>query len=373
MPTQRRTWLGLAFAALVAACGESTSPPLPDSQGLNSDLQTVSAVFQTEVFKSFGAIGTAPGSPAATTTPPGALLRATSPLAPSSTKQPYAATPQRLQALRAAAAGMSAAATAVIPQTLWGKTYVWDAVTTHGYVEDPNQFDGTRQGIRIILYQVDANGQVIENPLTIVGHVDLLDESDANTSKLHVIVQDASASPVTYADYTISATVVGNPVSEFTGTASGYVSDGARTVTFSASFHATQLDTPAPDLQFDVTWDLDNPPVSVALHVTVTTSDADHATLTIDLSVTRGGATVALTGTIKIGPGTVTADLTITVPGGTFARIIGTNEGITIRHPNGSELSQGELEAMQHLFELPEHLQEVLDDLFHPAEHLMGG
>jgi len=373
MPTQRRTWLGLAFAALVAACGESTSPPLPDSQGLNSDLQTVSAVFQTEVFKSFGAIGTAPGSPAATTTPPGALLRATSPLAPSSTMQPYAATPQRLQALRAAAAGMSAAATAVIPQTLWGKTYVWDAVTTHGYVEDPNQFDGTRQGIRIILYQVDANGQVIENPLTIVGHVDLLDESDANTSKLHVIVQDASASPVTYADYTISATVVGNPVSEFTGTASGYVSDGARTVTFSASFHATQLDTPAPDLQFDVTWDLDNPPVSVALHVTVTTSDADHATLTIDLSVTRGGATVALTGTITIGPGTVTADLTITVPGGTFARIIGTNEGITIRHPNGSELSQGELEAMQHLFELPEHLQEVLDDLFHPAEHLMGG
>src|SRR2546430_14957707 len=109
MPTHRRTWLGLAVAALVAACSESTSPPLPDSQGLNSDLQTVSGVFQTAVFKSFGAIGTAPGSPAATTTPPGALLRATSPLAPSSAKQPYAATPQRLQALRVAASGMSAA------------------------------------------------------------------------------------------------------------------------------------------------------------------------------------------------------------------------------------------------------------------------
>jgi len=114
-------------------------------------------------------------------------------------------------------------------------------------------------------------------------------------------------------------------------------------------------------------------PVSVALHATVTTSDADHATLAINLSVTRGGATVALSGTITIGPGTVTADLTITVPEGTFARITGTNEGITIRHPNGSELSQGELEAMQHLFELPEHLQDALDDLFHPAEHLMGG
>src|SRR2546426_9254927 len=44
----------------------------------------------------------------------------------------------------------------------------------------------------------------------------------------------------------------------------------------------------------------------------------------------------------SIGPGTVTADLTITVPEGTFARITGTNEGITIRHPNGSELSRSE-------------------------------
>jgi len=371
MPTHRRSWLGLAAATILAACSESTSPPLPDSQGLNSDLQTVSAVFQTDVFKSFGAIGTAPGSPAATTTPPGALLRATSPLAPSSANQPYAATPQRLQALRVAASGMTAATTGVIPPAVWGKTYVWD-VATHQYVVGPDP--GPANGVRIILYQVDASGQVIESPsLTIVGHVDLLDESDVNTSRLHVIVQDASPSPVTYADYTISATVVGSPVSEFTGTASGYVSDGTRTVTFNASFHATRLDTLAPDLQLDVTWDLDNPPVSVTLHVTITTSDADHATLAINLSVTRGGATVALSGTITIGPGTVTADLTITVPEGTFARITGTNEGITIRHPNGSELSQGELEAMQHLFELPEHLQNALDDLFHPAEHLMGG
>src|SRR3989454_12030669 len=117
MPTPRRSGLGRAAATILAACSESTSPPLPDSQGLNSDLQTVSAVFQTDVFKSFGAIGTARGSPAATTPPPGALLRATSPLAPSSTSQPYAATPQRLQALRVAASGMTAATTGVIPRS----------------------------------------------------------------------------------------------------------------------------------------------------------------------------------------------------------------------------------------------------------------
>src|SRR5437879_3631796 len=113
------------------------TPLLADSQVLNPDLQPVSAFFQTDVFKSFGAVGTAPGSPAATTTPPGALLRATSPLAPSSTKQPYAATPQRLQALRVAAAGMSAATTGVIPPTLWGKQFIWDP-GTHQYVVDPS-------------------------------------------------------------------------------------------------------------------------------------------------------------------------------------------------------------------------------------------
>src|SRR3989449_9167922 len=119
---------------------------------------------------------------------------------------------------------MSAATTGVIPPALWGKTYVWD-VPTHQYVVGPDP--GPANGLRIILYQVDASGQVIEPPVQ-VGHVDLLDESDVNTSRLHVIVQDASASPVTYADYTISAMVVGNPVSEFTGTASGFRSEERR-------------------------------------------------------------------------------------------------------------------------------------------------
>src|SRR3989442_5430018 len=189
---------------------------------------------------------------------------------------------------------MTAATTGVIPPAVWGKTYVWD-VATHQYVVGPDP--GPANGVRIILYQVDANGQVIE-PTVEVGHVDLLDESDVNASKLHVIVQDASPSPVTYADYTISATVVGSPVSEFTGTASGYVSDGTRTETFSASLHATQLDTPAPDLQVDVTWDLANPSVSVALHVTVTATDATPATLTINLTRTRARANARITGRI---------------------------------------------------------------------------
>ena len=187
----RRTWWGLAAAAAVAAaaCSEGTAPQLSNPQQLNSDIQTVAAVFEAPVFQSFGAVGTAPGSPAAAPTVPGAaLFRATIPAAPPGPGQAYAATPQRMQALRVAAAGMSPTNTAgVIPAQYLGKTYVWD-VTTHAYVVGPDA--GPSNGVRIILYQVDANGNVIE-PTVAVGFVDLLDLSDANTNKLQVIVKRA--------------------------------------------------------------------------------------------------------------------------------------------------------------------------------------
>ena len=379
----RRTWWGLAAAAAVAAaaCSEGTAPQLSNPQQLNSDIQTVAAVFEAPVFQSFGAVGTAPGSPAAAPTVPGAaLFRATIPAAPPGPGQAYAATPQRLQALRAAAAGMSPTNTAgVIPSQYLGKTYVWD-VTTHAYVVGPDA--GPSNGVRIILYQVDANGNVIE-PTVAVGFVDLLDLSDANTNKLQVIVKSGTpASPgTTYADYTVSATVTKNGagvVSEFTATASGFVSDGTRRLDFTAQFHATNLDTDNPDAQIDVTWALNTPPVSVGLHETISTPDATHLTLTINLSVARGGGdTVVLDGTITVDASgattSVTADLTITVNGQVFAIISGTDAGITIRHPDGSALSQTELQALASLFQLPDHLEGVIENLFHPCERLMGG
>jgi len=385
MPAYCRPWWALATAAalVTVACSESTGPQahLSDPAQLSTDLQTVGAVFASPTFQSFGALRVATGSPVAVATPAGALLSAAPILPPRTTTQPYANAPARLQALRTAAGALSGGISAsVIPPTVLGKTFVWD-VNTHQYVEDPNATPAApANGVRIILYAIDPVTENVVEPPVATGYVDLIDLSSGNTNSLQVIVNGGTpASPgTTYANYTVTGTVTGNPATAFSATAVGFVSDGTHTLTFNASFSATNLTTDNPDAQIDVTWSLDNPAVSVALHETLATPDANDATLTIDFSVTRGAETVRVQGTVTVvvSPATVTADLTVSVNGAPFATITGTatatSNSIQVRHADGTGLSPDELNALQQLFDLPDRLEAAIEDLFHPCERLMG-
>jgi hypothetical protein len=382
MSVSRRTWRSVAAAAALAAaaCRDSTGPTFSNPQQLSADLQSVSSVFLTPTFQSFGAIGAAPGSPVPASAPAGALLATARIAAPQFARQPYADAPARLQALRSAASAVGSPLSAdVIPSPLWGKTYVWDAVTTHGYVEDPAQFDQNRQGVRIILYQVDNLGQVTEPPVA-VGFLDLLDESVPGTDQLHVIVAGGTpANPgIEYANYVVTGRVTlsgTGVVTGFDATAVGDVGDGTRQVHFNATFSATNLDTDNPDAQVDVTWELNAPQVSIALHETLAAADVNNVLLTINFSVTRGGETVSLAGTVAVDAlaQTVTANLTVSIGTEPLAYIRGTNETIDARRAQGGGLlSQAELAAVLSLFGLPDHLFAVIEDLVHPCESLMG-
>jgi hypothetical protein len=343
---------------------------------LSTNLQTVSGVVSSPTFNSFGALRTASGSPVAAPTVPGALLAATPITPPATSTQPYAGAPARLQALRLAAASLgSGIAASVIPPAQLGKTYVWD-VTTHAYVA---QSGGPTNGVRVILYAVNSSDQVIE-PTTAVGYVDLLDESTSSTNSLHVLVYGGTpASPGTkYADYKVSGTVTGSPATAFSASATGFVTDGTHTLTFTASFAATQLNTTTPHAQIDVTWSLDNGVVSVTLSETLAASDANHLTVTIHLTETYGAEKVAVDGSVAVvvSPQSVTVDLTISVNGQTYATIRGTvtatSNGIQVVHADGSTLSTAELDALSHLKDLPDKLEKAIDNLFHPCERLMG-
>lgn len=369
-----------AAAALVAvACSSSTAPQpqLANPAQLSTNLQTVSGVVSSPTFNSFGALRTASGSPVAAPTVPGALLGAAPITPPATSTQAYAGAPARLQALRLAAASLgSGIAASVIPPTQLGKTYVWD-VTTHAYVA---QSGGPTNGVRVILYAVNSSDQVIE-PTTAVGYVDLLDESTSSTNTLHVLVYGGTPTSqgTKYADYRVSGTVTGSPATAFNASATGSVTDGTHTLTFNASFAATQLNTTTPNVQIDVTWSLDNPAVSVTLSETVAASDANHLTLTIHFTETYAGETVGVDGNLAVvvSPQSVTANLTVKVNGQTFATITGTADathpnGIQVTHADGSALSNAEQAALASLFDLPDKLEKAIDDLFHPCEHLMG-
>jgi hypothetical protein len=381
----RLRWGFAATVSLIAAACTSSTGPQPQLSNpvqLSSDLQSVSGVLASPTFLSFGALRLTTGSPVGAPTPAGALLGAAPIAPPRTSRQAYADAPARLQALRTAASTLHAGISAsVIPPTILGKTFVWDATTTHGYVEDPSATPAApANGVRIILYAIDPITEKVVEPPVAVGFVDLIDLSSGNTNSLHVILSGGTpASPgTTYANYTVSGTVTGSPATAFSASAVGFVSDGTHTLTFNASFSATNLTTDNPDAQIDVTWSLDNPAVGVVLHETLTTPDANDATLTIDFSVTRGSETVRVQGTVTVvvSPASVTADLTVYVNGQAYARITGTatatTNGIQAVHADGSALTRDELDALQHLFELPDNLERGIADLFHPCEHLMG-
>src|SRR2546430_9865644 len=159
-----------------------------------------------------------------------------------------------------------------------------------------------------------------------------------------------------------------------------FVTDGTRRIDFDATFSATNLATDNPDAHAVVHWALNNPALTIDLDEKVDTPNANEATITIDFTYAHAGETVHLTGTVTVvsSPGSVTADFAVYENGGTtpVAVIRGTadatHNGITITHQDGSQLSPGELEALDQLFQLPERLEEVLEHLVQPAKHFMG-
>jgi hypothetical protein len=389
MPSRHRhTRWGLAVAAVfvAAACKDSTGPQahLSDPAGLSSDLQTVSGVLLSPTFQSFSAVSdSTTGSPVAAPSRAGTLLRAVSIRPPRSASALDANAAARLQALRRSAATFSGGISAnVVPPALLGTTWVWNT-TTHAYEQDPSATPApATDRVRIILYAVDPiTGAIVEAPLTATGFVDLVDESTTAPAvdKLHVIVSGGTpASPGTqYANYTVSAQVTGSPATAFTATAAGFVSDGTHTLTFSATFAATQLDSDNADIQIDITWDLDNPVIHVELHETFTLSDPTHAVLTItEFSIARGTETVSMHGTITLvlPPATesLTLNLAIDVNDVPWVRLSGTDNGITILHADGSQLTGAEAQAFLELFGLPGAIEFAIQSLFTPCQSLMG-
>lgn len=386
MSGHRGTWWALATAALIAsACTEANAPQLSNPQQLTTNLTTVSNVFAAQAYQSFAALDSAPGSPAASTTPAGALLSAARIAAPLTPRQPYADAPTRLQAFRSAASSIGGGISAqVIPSTVWGKTYIW-STTTHQYAEDPSPaVPAPSNGVRIILYAIDPiTHRVVENPLTPVGYVDLIDKSSSSTNQLEVIVKDGTPpNGTTYVDYTVTATVTGSPpsVSAFDASAFGYVTDGTRRVDFNATFSVTNLTTDNPDAHAVMHWTLDNPAVTIDVDERLDTPNANQATITVDFTYSYNGDSVHLTGTITVVSSTqsVTADIAVYEGGGgtPVALIRGTadatHNGITITDNNGHALSPDQLEALAKLFEVPDQLEAELEHLFHPCEHFMG-
>ena len=138
----------------------------------------------------------------------------------------------------------------------YGTVFVFDP-QTQSYVDD-GSFSGPPDGVRFLLY--DVVGSVID-PDTQLGTLDLLDHSTPTSTEVRVVVKGIGASPVTYADYSVTLPSSYNPSAQsFDLQSTGTLSDGIAPLGFTLHFAQAgprdqlvtlSLDGPDADLQFD--------------------------------------------------------------------------------------------------------------------------
>jgi len=235
-------------AAVVGACGDSTAPTIDhiDAAAATAAAAPVVAVMDQQALTSFSSIGSVSGLPAsASAAAVGAITRLTK-----------AAADKRWDGLAPSLARSAARSADVIPIDARGKMYVYNE-TSRAYEAAATPEAGTpASGIRVILYAWDALSDRPSSPLTRVGHVDLIDESNAAQDRLNVILVRADGN-VTLMDYDITHSV---STSSESFSIAGSATDGVTPVTFNLSGTASQSAA-------TVTFDLAAASVGFTVHV----------------------------------------------------------------------------------------------------------
>ncbi|HXF95836.1 MAG TPA: hypothetical protein VNI61_07000 [Gemmatimonadales bacterium] len=363
-PLARLVVAGLGAVLATAACSDSTAPTFSDPAAISADLQQVEGAFSAPVYQSFSGLSEymAPGGgPVAS-----ALMRAASPEALLDRDAPRdAAAAEQLRALVPSLSGPLAGP--IIPDTLYGRVYVWDETAGH-YVRDPNQ-TGPANGVRFILYAVNPDTHLPTSPLVAVGRADILDQSAGATLTLRILVQNTDGS-VTYVDYTASVTP--GP-SSFSAAVTGFIANGQqgaalRRLDFDIGFAASETATTA-DVSADAVFDLANSSVSLELHDDAHLS-GEVWTFARDFRFHRPGEVVTVVGELTVtqtGPDsfTVSGQVTIRINGEVFVTLTITNDGVT----PSRQLTEREQAVIVHLLDALEDVWDAIEDFFDPLDH----
>jgi hypothetical protein len=329
----------LVLVGVVAACGDSTGPEDFSPTDANTKVEAVlsalsdnAALASLTVLAPYMQFG---GAPMALS------------VAPFDPTEPLALTAaERLQALRAAGPSFgSSAPLALFPADLLGKTFVFNP-DQEQYEIDETRTDAPEDGVRLILYAVDPVLGLLVTPLDEVGYLDLIDVSTASSDALRLV---AVIGNETFLDYVASAT---QTTTSATIAAEGFLSDGTDQVDFDLSLTAATSGV-------SVDYLLSAGGNSVQLEASIGGEDDIEVTLTVEAD----DDTIVLTVTVT--PSTLSGQ--ITYNGDVAVTISGTPNSPTFERPDGTPLTQQELDALEALGNLTGEIFDAFDNLLAPA------
>ena len=367
MPARHRVpgrYLAVAIALCSAACGDGTGPgpskPV-DPLATAANIQGLSTSFASPTFQSFSLAATY--SPAATGAM-GALRTLLRTARPAFQGRPLSAAESRLAAASFSAALVPSGgviAASVLPPALLGKTFEWNTSTLQ--YEATARTGAPANGVRFILYALDVNGAPIVAQE--IGYADILDESNATTQKVHILVVGLDPA-VTYLDYTIGATT---GVTSAMLAVVGYISDGTNRLDFNTTFTGT-----ASSAAFDIRFDVNADDAHVRLKVTLTAPTANTLRAAVSFRLQFGDEVLVVTGseTVNLNTQEDTGTLTVMVNGGIYATVAIVGGNPTYTGGGGQALTADDLTALGAIFDAIGLVSNQFDALVAPAASLGG-
>ncbi len=245
----------------------------------------------------------------------------------------------------------------IIRSSMLGKTLVYDRVAGQ-YVVAPNRTGAPANGVRLVLYEVDAQGR----PTAVeIGTADLVDDkaSSATSAGLRLTVVSQGKTYLDYA-FELSGSVVTAVVR-----VQGFMSDGTERVNFDLTTTGQLFARGGP---VTITAKLGVPSSGFEVEARLEGVAGDESgNGKVSLTVSAGEDEVKIAATTTNG----VVDATVTVNGTVFATIKGPHANPVIRGEGGRELTQAELVALGEAFAFAEGVFELFGGLLGPAGVLL--
>ncbi|HXE84316.1 MAG TPA: hypothetical protein VN513_13405 [Gemmatimonadales bacterium] len=372
-----RLFFRAGFVALLtaglAACNKDSASPVDfeNPAAVSANLSSVDSTFDSDVFRAFSVTtfmldaATSPAiRPAAT------LLQALHPKLARSGAQaflPGLVSGRKLQMLTPQLS-LSAAQGAIIPDSLYGRVYVWND-TTDTYVFRDSTV-ANLNGVRFVLYAVGLDNQVFE-PVTAIGTLDVIDASTPNALQLHVLVKN-NAGTTTYVDYTVELT--GNS-STAQATATGSIQNGLAQPNHKQLEFNETLTVTASSIRVAATFGLNNPATTLMLNESLSFNDPDLV-INADFRIIQNQQTIRTVGRITINnlSQDLNVSITVYVDGHPVASITGdpTLPGTQWVDAGGEPLTAADLAALDDLFDALEQFDAAISGLFSPIGTFAG-
>ncbi|MFI5214058.1 MAG: hypothetical protein ACHQU8_05910 [Gemmatimonadales bacterium] len=332
----------LTSCMLTVACADPVTPPaagpLADAATVSAGLHIMDGTLATPAMQSLQALAglmRAAGSPVASNPAPACGASPASP---------------------AVRDGPSPAVTALIPDTLRRRVFVYDVVS--GAYQETADTSGPVNGIRYMLYSVDTLARVI-TPLASTGWLDL-GELGGTPDSIHAQIRSG---PSSVADYLV--TLTGTQAAD-TATLSGTLTDGAHAFVLhdsTAVVGSTQwIAATAIDSIDDV---------QVRMFAARTSFDPFDYNDTLDFTFVHGADAVRVRGHIQTYCLIPSTGLTVSVDGADFAAVTNGVTSLNVARLDNVPLTPDQTQAILDLKDAQQRLFRGLGAMVTPSRSLL--